>query len=202
MSPHVNMAFGDSEHTNLVLNWIIAALLRLEPSLHNVMVISLDRLLCDTLAAKKLPLTCIVVSVECIFVSSGQHANWFGRLKLRQPVLGLINYWGYEVAAYDSDAVLLHNPQPLYEEWRHMSVLASSGTYPGELSRMWGFTLRAGALILRASPSVGKWAIMMHDGRHCTVYSSLKVLRRPGLKIAVNISNYRTAYFYHSRDLL
>ena len=27
VSPHVNMVFGDSNHTNVVLNWIIAALL-------------------------------------------------------------------------------------------------------------------------------------------------------------------------------
>ena len=156
VSPHVNMVFGDSQHTNLVLNWIIAALLRLQPPLHNVMVISLDRLLCDTLVAMKLPLTCIVVSVECIFAWSNQHDNWGKRMKVRQPVLRLINYWGYDVAAYDSDAVLLRNPQPLYDERPHVSVLASSGTYPDDLFRKWGFTLCAGTLILRASPSIGK----------------------------------------------
>ena len=165
VSPHVNMVFGDSQHTNLVLNWIIAALLRLEPPLHNVMVISLDRLLCDTLVAMKLPLTCIVVSVECIFASSSQHDDWGKRVMVRQPVLRLINYWGYDVAAYDSDAVLLRNPQPLYDERPHMSVLASSGTYPDDLSREWGFTLCTGTLILRASPSIGKWVILMHDRR-------------------------------------
>ena len=156
VSPHVNMVFGDSQHTNLVLNWIIAALLRLEPPLHNVMVISLERLLCDTLTAKKLPLTCIVVSVECVFVSSSQRGDWRKRMMVRQPVLRLITYWGYDVAAYDSDAVLLRNPQPLYEEWPHMSVLASAGTYPRQLARKWGFALCAGTLILRSSPSTGK----------------------------------------------
>ena len=156
MSPHVSMVFGDSQHTNLVLNWIIAALLRLEPPLHNVMVISLDRLLCDTLTAKKLPLTCIVVSVECVFVSSSQRGDWRKRMMVRQPVLRLITYWGYDVAAYDSDAVLLRNPQPLYEERPHMSVLASAGTYPRQLARKWGFALCAGTLILRSSPSTGK----------------------------------------------
>ena len=158
VSPPVNMVFGDSNHTNVVLNWIIAALLRLEPPLHNVMVISLDRPLCNALTAKKLPLACIVVSVECIFVSSSKQADWHGRMMVRQPVLRLINYWGYDVASYDSDAVLLRNPQPLYEERPHVCLLA----------RKWGFTLCAGTLILRASPSMGKntckWAILMHDG--------------------------------------
>ena len=159
VSPHVNMVFGDSKHTNLVLNWIIAAMLRLEPPLHNVMVISLDRPLCDTLTAKKLPLTCIVVSIECIFGSNvydGGERGWLKGTMVRHPVLRLINYWGYDVASYDSDAVLLRNPQPLYEERPHMSVLASSSNFPKELNIEWGFVACTGALVLRSSPSTGK----------------------------------------------
>ena len=166
VSPHVNMVFGDSEHTNLVLNWIIAAMLRLEPPLQNVMVISLDRPLCDTLTAKKLPLTCIVVSIECIFQSNvydGGERGWLKGTMVRHPVLRLINYWGYDVASYDSDAVLLRNPQPLYEERPHMSVLASSSFYPKVLASEWGFVACTGALILRSSPSTGKWTV--HDRR-------------------------------------
>ena len=164
VSPHVNMVFGDSEHAHLVLNWIIAALLRLEPPLHNVVVISLDRRLCDTLTAKKLPLTCIVVSVESIFVwSIDQQIDWRRRMMVRQPVLRLITYWGYDVAAYDSDAVLLHNPQPLYDERPHVSLFAASEAFPPEVAKVWGFTNCAGTLILRSSPSIGKCAALMCD---------------------------------------
>ena len=166
VSPHVNMVFGDNQHTNLILNWLIAALLRLEPPLHNVLVISLDRLLCDTLTAKKLPLTCIVVSVECILVSKindGGERGWEKRLMVRHPVLRLINYWGYDVANYDSDAVLLRNPQPLYEERPHMSVLAASSNFPKVVGREWGFVVCAGVIVLRSSPSLGEWE--SHDRR-------------------------------------
>ena len=157
VSPHVNMVFGDSEHAHLVMNWIIAAMLRLEPPLHNVVVISLDRRLCDNLAAKKLPLTCIVVSVESIFVwSVDQQIDWRRRMMVRQPVLRLITYWGYDVAAYDSDAVLLHNPQPLYDERPHVNLFAASEAFPPEVAKVWGFTNCAGTLILRSSPSIGK----------------------------------------------
>ena len=162
VSPHVNMVFGDSQHTNVILNWIIAAMLRLEPPLHNVMVISLDHLLCDTLTAKKLPLTCIVVSVECIFVSSmhiGSQLGWEKRMMVRHPVLRLINYWGYDVATYDSDAVLLRNPQPLYDERPHVSILAAVTNWPPEQAREWGFVMSAGVLVLRSSPSIGKWVV-------------------------------------------
>jgi len=41
------MGFGDSNHTDLVLNWIIAAHLRLDPPLHNIRVLSVDQPLCD-----------------------------------------------------------------------------------------------------------------------------------------------------------
>ena len=166
VSPHVNMVFGDSQHTNMILNWIIAAMLRLKPPLHNVMVISLDHLLCDTLAAKKLPLTCIVVSVKCIFVSSiyiGSQLGWKTRMMVRHPVLRLINYWGYDVANYDSDAVLLRNPQPLYDERPQASVLASSSNWPYAMATEWGFVICAAAIVLRSSPSTGKWIVLVHD---------------------------------------
>ena len=70
VSPHVNLVFGDDDHRHLVLNWITAALMVLEPPLHNVMVLSLDHSLCDFLTTRKLPLplTCITVPIESILI--------------------------------------------------------------------------------------------------------------------------------------
>ena len=43
ISPQVNMVFGDSDHMDLVLNWIIAAHVKLDPPLHNIMILSIDQ---------------------------------------------------------------------------------------------------------------------------------------------------------------
>ena len=154
VSSHVNVVFGDYNHRRLVLNWITSALTILQPPLHNVMILSLDHLLCNFLMSRSLPLTCIAVPVDSILTINASD-KWILGLMARFPVLRLINYWGYDVAAYDSDAVLLHNPQTLYAERPSTNVFSGAGTYPINVSKQWGFTLCAGTVMLRVSPAVG-----------------------------------------------
>jgi len=132
ISPQVNMVFGDSDHMELVLNWIIAALVRLDPPLHNIMVLSLDQSLCDLLASKKVPVACIAVPPESILASPGPK-SWAQGVASRFLVLRIINFWGYDVASYDSDAVLLRNLQShseipsLWEFWSCEQFLQTYG---------------------------------------------------------------------------
>ena len=152
------------------MNWITSALTILQPPLHNVMILSLDHLLCSFLMNRSLPVTCIAVPPESFLTlhpgstreeESGNKAKsnamdiWRLGIKVRFPVLRLINYWGYDLAAYDSDAVLLHNPQALYAERPSTDVFSGSGIYPPDEYRRWGFTLCVGTLMLRASSAVG-----------------------------------------------
>ena len=154
ISPQVNMVFGDSDHMELVLNWIIAALVRLDPPLHNIMVLSLDQPLCDFLASKKLPVACIAVPPESFLASPGPK-SWGQGVKSRLVILRIINYWGYDVASYDSDTVLLRNLQPFYDSNPDVKLFAGSGTYPNTVSNQWGFSLCTCVLLLRSHPSTG-----------------------------------------------
>ena len=158
VSPHVNLVFGDYNHRHLVMNWITAALKILQPPLHSVMVLSLHHSLCDYLKARTLPLTCITVTPDSLYTFPKSDEVHYGRgLMVRFPVFRLINYWGYDVAAYDCDAVLLRNPQVLYNEWQQVDVFSSSGMFPFDVSRSWGFTLCGGTLLFRASPAAGNY---------------------------------------------
>ena len=160
ISPQVNMVFGDSNHMDLVLNWIIAAHVRLDPPLHNIMVLSVDQPLCDFLAKEKLPVTCIAVPPES-FLSKYSYSHTYARgIKCRFLVLRIINFWGYDVASYDSDAVPLRNPQPLYDSNPDVKLFAGSGTYPSAISNQWGFSLCACVLLLRSHHSTGTYANM------------------------------------------
>jgi len=94
MSPHVNMVFGDSNHIETMLNWIIAAHVRLDPPLHNIMVLSIDQPLCDFLVSKKVPVTCIAVPPQSFLASAGPQSYDQG-IKTRLLVLRLINF-GFE----------------------------------------------------------------------------------------------------------
>ena len=163
VSPHVNMVFGDYKHSRLVLNWITAAVNVIQPPLHNVLVLSLDNQLCDLIASRTLPVACVAVAKNTIFNIDIINNNindkipiiWLQGSMVRNVILRVINYWGYDVASYDSDAVLLKNPQVLYDERPHIHLFSSAGTYPFDLSREWGFTLCAGTVMLKASPAIG-----------------------------------------------
>ena len=162
VSPHVNVVFGDSNHSRLLENWITAAMIRLKPPLHNLMVLSLDYSLCNQLLSRKIPHTCIPVPPQSLIVAhpNGTNTTWSSAMMIRQIVLRLINYWGYDVASYDSDAVLLHNPQVLYDAQPYVDVFsASSKGFPWSLSAKWGFNLCGGILMLRASPEVGVYIL-------------------------------------------
>jgi len=147
------MVFGDSDHLELVLNWIIAAHVRLDPPLHNIMVLSLDQPLCDFLESKQLLITCIAVQPKS-FLKSYEHKSWGQGIKCCTLVLHIINFWEYDVASYDSD-VVLQNPQPLYDSNPDVKLFAGSGAYPSAISNQWGFSLCFCVLLLRSHPSIG-----------------------------------------------
>ena len=150
VSPHVHFVFGDYKHRMIVLNWVVTATVKLEPPLHMVMVLSLQQPLCDFLENSTYNIhppqvTCITAPVDTVLLSPTEDA-WIAALMVRQIVLRLINFWGYDVAAYDSDAVVLENPQELYQQYHH-DLLASASVWPDYLAKPWGFTLCPGTLV-------------------------------------------------------
>ena len=70
------------------------------------------------------------------------------------------NYWGYDVATYDSDAVILKNPETFYRNHPNTHLISSASIWPENLGETWGFTLCTGAMLLRASPAMGEVLIV------------------------------------------
>ena len=81
---------------------------------------------------------------------------------VRIVLLRVINYWGYDVASYDSDAVLLKNPQVLYDKRPDIDLFSAAGVFPFDVSDKWGFALCAGTLLFRATPVIGINNIIQH----------------------------------------
>ena len=168
ISPHVNMVFGDSHHMDLILNWIIAAHLRLNPPLHNIMVLSVDQPLCDFLASKRLQVVCIAVPIESILACT-ENTSYEQVIKARLMVLRVINFWGYDIASYDSDAILHRNPQHLFDKNPDVQVFGGASYVPQRFADFWGvdrFAVCGGTLIVRSHPSTGmqKYFHLKHDG--------------------------------------
>ena len=158
ISPHVNMVFGDSNHTELVLNWIIAAYVRLHPPLHNIMVLSVDQPLCDLLEFKKVKVTCIAVPPQSFLASAG-HDSYEQGIKTRFIVLRVMNFWGYDVASYDCDAVIRRNPQPLYDGYPEAQIFTAASYNPPASPDIWGFSICGGTLFVKSHPSTGMQVI-------------------------------------------
>ena len=101
------------------------------------------------------PVTCITAPVETI-IEFDHKGQWVTALMGRTLALRLINYWGYDVATYDSDAVILKNPQVLYDDRAQFNLIASASIWPPHISREWGFALCAGVLYIKASSATGR----------------------------------------------
>ena len=159
VSPHVNLVFSDYKHRMLVLNWIVAATVKLKPPLQNVLVVSLQRPLCDFLANSTYltdtpKITCIIVPLDKVVSLKGGD-SWVAAVMVRPVVIRLMNYWGYDVTNYDSDAVVLKNPQEVYER-NPQDIVSSATAWPDFQAKPWGFTLCSGVILYRASPGTGK----------------------------------------------
>ena len=175
VTPHVNLVFADYKHRMLVVNWVVAATLKVKPPLHNVLVLSLDQLLCDYLAnaaymTYPLNMTCIAAPLTTILSSKGRE-SWKTSMMIRSIILRLINYWGYDVATYDSDAVVLKNPQTLFDNYTH-DILSSASTYPESAAKVWGFTLCAGAILYRATSATGIYLYLSTNNVGRTICNS------------------------------
>ena len=73
-------------------------------------------------------------------------------------ILRLINHYGYTVVNYDCDAILLKNPQPIFDGHKDADIIGTFGKGPGQLYVKWGITLNTGVMVLRSSEKIGKWS--------------------------------------------
>ena len=156
----VNMIAANSNFTDPLLNWLIAAFLRLEEPMVDVIVISLDKDLHELLINRGIP--SLLVTPDLMMRTEDfpdvyhMHNGFY---QSRMMVMRLINHWGYDAANYDTDAVMLRNPQMIYDHPGNADVDIFAGfaiSFPPVLHKKWGATLCNGAWLVRSNPSTGK----------------------------------------------
>ena len=137
-----------------LLNWLISAKFVSDPPLENVLTIvfSATRTVYEMLAKRGIP--CILVRLKSVVVgwSHGVGTVWMTRLAL----IRLLNYWGYDVQHFDTDAVVLRNPQPLFDHYREYDIVGSRGRLSKSDNDMWGFAICMGAVLFRSTPRTGE----------------------------------------------
>ena len=68
----------------------------------------------------------------------------------------LVNHWGFDIANYDTDAIILKNPEPLYyEQYRDSDFIGSYGHFPLDIRQEWGIAVCTGVVMIRSSIYTG-----------------------------------------------
>ena len=153
-SKRVTITMATYDFVENLLNWLISAHVVSKPPLRNVLVLCFDEQLFRFLAKK---------GVNALYVpyysvlKNPQLA--IGNIWLtRMAVIRLLNHWGYHVRHFDSDAVILKNPEPLFAKFNSSDIIGSWGDYPDELGKNgpWKTTLCFGAALFRSSVKTGR----------------------------------------------
>lgn len=156
-SKQISVVTANWEHEVVLLNWLISAFLVASPPVENVLVLSLSRKLHEMLKSKSIPV--IFIDPTTIIRSSATHfiRTAFSQVHVvRLSLFRLLNHWGYDVVMYDSDAIPLKNPQPLFNKYPTASLIGSAGKGPETIMSVWGRTICTGVLLLRSSSVMGK----------------------------------------------
>ena len=148
----VAIVASNAEYTDQLLNWLISALVKVDKPLKNVLVVATNASLHQLLQMRGIASVHIVP--HCI-----AHVERAGKLTQveipRVTVMRILNYWGYDVVNYDADAIIIKNPQPLYDRYKQSDIIGTAGKLPTRVYENWGVTICLGVVMTRATYPTG-----------------------------------------------
>lgn len=151
----ISVVTATVEHTDVLLNWLIAAYVKIAEPLQNVMVISMDAKLHSILVSRGFD--SLYVHKDMVVSPDADVPRVFSQVHVvRLAVVRLMNHYGYDVINYDCDAILLRNPQPVFDEYRDTDLIGTFGKGPNVLYEKWGVTLNTGVMVMRANSNIGE----------------------------------------------
>ena len=169
--PHspVTLVSADFAFREVLLNWLIAAKVRPKAQMKYILVLTYEEHFKIFLTERAIPV--LYVPIEAV-VDKTDQAYWTGNHKgmrhlliIRVAVMRLLNYWGYDVANYDADAIILRNPKAVHEMYSDSDLIGQyGGSMPATLLQEWGAVMCMGAVVLmRSSAAIGE------AFTHCTL---------------------------------
>lgn len=159
----ISVVTSTVEHTDVLLNWLIAAYVKITEPLQNVMVISMDAELHSILVSRGI--ASLYVHKDMVVSPLADVPRVFSQVHVvRLAVVRLMNHYGYDVINYDCDAIPLKNPQLIFDEYSNTDLIGTFGKGPGILYEKWGVALNTGVMVMRATPSMGEWGCVFGGG--------------------------------------
>ena len=155
---------SNSNYTDTLLNWLIASVVKLKDPIKNILVLSLDSSLRNLLQMRHIDFLYVLPSTLANIKRSKRQAVKQVEV-VRLTVMRILNHWGFDVVNYDSDAVILRNPQPIYDRYPRSDVIGSAGTFPKWIYIKWGVTVCMGVVLIRATNRTGifKYQLLVHS---------------------------------------
>lgn len=151
----VSLVAADSAYGEVLLNWLISAMLKANSALSHILVIALDEDLQALMSNRGF--SSVLVHPDTVIETTSPNLRGHSAVFLtRLTVLRIINRMGYSVVHYDTDTVILRNPEVLYRRHSGSDVVASIGWWPYVISqRPPGFTLCMGVILFRSTQQTG-----------------------------------------------
>lgn len=147
----INLVTSNIQYQDVLLNWLISAVVRSGLELDSVLVLVMEGALHTHLRNRGIP--SVHIPLFALIHSDTNFTKEFDKVMMvRLAVMRLINHWGFDVHNYDTDAVLLRNPQPLYDNLIKSDIIGSVGRIPDDLMGKWGITICIGVVIIRGNP--------------------------------------------------
>ena len=154
-SRQVSLVTSNIQYMDILLNWLISATVRSGMPLGSIIVVSLDRSLHQLLQKKAIP--SVYLPPFSLLNPNAYFSVPFERvMMIRLTVMRIINHFGFDVANYDTDAIILRDPQPLYASLAKCDIIGSVGKIPEDLVNEWGITICIGVVVIKASQRSGE----------------------------------------------
>ena len=154
---YVYLLTSNFKYIDVLLNWLISAVVRSNVSVHDILIISMDYSTHELLTKKKFH--SIFVSPSFIFSHTFNFSQPFDEvMMLRLALMRIINHLGVSVAMFDTDAIMLKNPNLLFARQADADIIGSVGTIPDDLFEEWGVTICIGMVLVKSSEKTGSFS--------------------------------------------
>ena len=171
----VTLVVANRAYEDILLNWLISATVTTSPPIRNIVVVAMDEGLHYLLQYRGIP--SIYAAATSLFVCKHKFHRYFEIVMMtRLLFMRLINRLGFDCAMYDIDAIILRNPESLYDA-HPTDIVGSRGALPKLLLKKWNVTICIGAVLIRSNKRTGNismWitansmsCIIVHEGFSC-----------------------------------
>ena len=149
---------SNDKYVDVLLNWLISATVRSGLPLESIVVFSLDTKIHALLTKRGIP-SILTLPAELLRQDFNFNKTFEEIMMVRLAVMRIVSHFGFDVVMYDTDAIILKDPQPLYDRLHGDDIIGSVGRIPYDLLAEWGITICIGVVLIRSSPAIGEGAV-------------------------------------------